>query len=534
MSEILEGDPTSFKEAMKSEHSHEWLNAMKSEMESMSINKVWDLVEIPKGAKTVGCKWVYKTKRDSKGNIERFKARLVAKGYTQKEGIDYKETFSPVSSKDSLRIIMALVAHYDLDLHQMDVKTAFLNGDLYEDVYMTQPEGFVVEGKEHLACHLKKSIYGLKQASRQWYLKFDQIIRQFGFRENKRDNCIYAKFRGSKYIFLVLYVDDILLASNDKNMVLETKRFLTSKFEMKDLGEASYVLGIEIYRDRHNGILGLSQKAYIEKILQKYNMSKCSASPAPIVKGDKFGKHQCPKNKYEAAQMESIPYTSAVGSIMYAQVCTRPDLAFVTGVLGRYQQNPEPEHWKLVKKTLRYLQGTKDLMLTYKRTDNLEVIGYSDSDFAGGGDDKKSTSGYIFTLAKGAISWKSSKQSVTASSTMEAEYVACHEATLQAMWLKNFVPGLRVVDSISKPLTLYCDNQPAIRYANNNMSLKCSRHIEIKYDVVKDRIQDQTISLKYISTKLMLADPLTKGLPPNVFKDHVTGMGLVEKPLILD
>jgi hypothetical protein len=303
---------------------------------------------------------------------------------------------------------------------------------------------------------------------------------------------------------------------------------------MKDLGEASYVLGIEIYRDRHNGILGLSQKAYIEKILQKYNMSKCSASPAPIVKGDKFGKHQCPKNKYEAAQMESIPYTSAVGSIMYAQVCTRPDLAFVTGVLGRYQQNPEPEHWKLVKKTLRYLQGTKDLMLTYKRTDNLEVIGYSDSDFAGGGDDKKSTSGYIFTLAKGAISWKSSKQSVTASSTMEAEYVACHEATLQAMWLKNFVPGLRVVDSISKPLTLYCDNQPAIRYANNNMSLKCSRHIEIKYDVVKDRIQDQTISLKYISTKLMLADPLTKGLPPNVFKDHVTGMGLVEKPLILD
>jgi len=203
-------------------------------------------------------------------------------------------------------------------------------------------------------------------------------------------------------------------------------------------------------------------------------------------------------------------------------------------MLGRYQSNPGLEHWKLAKKTLRYLQGTKSLMLTYKKSDNLEVIGYSDSDFAGCVDTKKSTSGYIFTLAEGAISWKSSKQSVTASSTMEAEYVACHEATGQALWLKNFIPGLRVVDSISKPLTIYCDNQPATLYANNNISLRSGKSIEIKYNVVKDRIQDQTISVKYISTKLMLADPLTKGLPPSVFQNHVTGMGLVEKPLILD
>jgi Reverse transcriptase (RNA-dependent DNA polymerase). len=223
---ILDIDPISFKEAMKSEHSSEWLKAMKDEIKSMSTNKVWDLVEIPEGAKTVGCKWVYKTKHDPKGNIERFKARLVAKGFTQREGIDYNETFSPVSTKDSFRIIMAVVAHYDLELHQMDVKTAFLNGDLYEDVYMAQPEGFVMKGKEHMGCHLKKSIYGLKQASRQWYLKFDQIIRQFGFKENKKDDCVYAKFKESKFIFLILYVDDILLASNDRNMLLETKKFL--------------------------------------------------------------------------------------------------------------------------------------------------------------------------------------------------------------------------------------------------------------------------------------------------------------------
>jgi hypothetical protein len=215
----MEGDPTSFEEAMRSAYSSKWLKAMEDEMRSMSINKLWDLEEIPTGAKTVGYKWVYKTKCDSKGNIERFKARLVAKGFTQREDIDYTETFSPVSCNDSLRIIMTLVAHYDLELHQMDIKTSFLNGDLLENVNMVQPKGFAIKGKERMGCHLRKFIYRLKQASRQWYLKFDETIRNFGFKENEEDNCIYAKFRSGKSIFLILYVDDILLASSDVGLL---------------------------------------------------------------------------------------------------------------------------------------------------------------------------------------------------------------------------------------------------------------------------------------------------------------------------
>jgi hypothetical protein len=171
----------------------------------------------------------------------------VAKDFTQREGVDYTETFSPVSCKDSLRIIMSLVAHYNLELHQMDVKTAFLNGDLLENVYMAQPKGFAVKEKEHMRCHLRKSIYGLNQASRQWYLKFDETIRNFDFKENEEDNCIFAKFSNGKFIFLILYVDDILLASSDVSLLLETKSFLSSNFDMKDLGEASFVLGIEIH-----------------------------------------------------------------------------------------------------------------------------------------------------------------------------------------------------------------------------------------------------------------------------------------------
>ncbi|CAL9026013.1 unnamed protein product, partial [Prunus brigantina] len=460
-------DSVLFSQAINCVDSAKWIDAMHDELKSMKQNEVWDLVELPEGCKQVGCKWVFKTKCDSNGNIERYKARLVAKGFTQKEGIDYKETFSPVSKKDSLRIIMALVAHYDLELHQMDVKTAFLNGSLEEEVYMDQPEGFSLKGKEHMVCKLKKSIYGLKQASRQWYLKFNDIVISFGFKENIVDRCIYLKVSGSKFMFLILYVDDILLASSDLGLLHETKKFLSKNFEMKDMGEASYVIGIEIFRDRSRGIVGLSQKAYIERVLERFGMENCSPSVAPIQKGDKFSLMQCPQNELESKRMESIPYASAVGSLMYAQTCTRPDISFAVGMLGRYQSNPGIDHWKAAKKVMRYLQGTKDYMLTFRRSDNLEVIGYSDSDFGGCVDTRRSTFGYLFLLAGGAISWKSAKQSSIASSTMEAEFVGCSKATNHGLWLRNFVSGLGVVDTIAKPLKIYCDNAAAVFFSKN-------------------------------------------------------------------
>jgi hypothetical protein len=256
------------------------------------------------------------------------------------------------------------------------------------------------------------------------------------------------------FIILILYMDDILLASGDNNLLHETKGFLSSNFDMKDLGDASYVLGIEIHQDRTKGVLGLSQKAYIEKVIIRYNMHECSTMPIPFMKGDKLGTFQSPRKQLEINEMKSIPYASLVGSIMYAQVCMHPDLAFVTGLLERFQSNPGIKHWKAAKKTLRYLQGTKHYMLTYKRTDNLEVIGYSDSDFTGCANSQKLAPGYVFTLANRAISWKSSKQRLTTSSMMYTKFIACYEALGHAMWLKKFILGLRVINSISKPLTI--------------------------------------------------------------------------------
>ena len=350
-------DPETFAQAMSCEKSRLWYNAMMDEMDSMNSNDVWDLIELPNGKRPIQCKWVYKTKKDSLGNIERYKARLVAKGFTQKEGINCTDTFSPVSKKDSLRIILALVAHFDLKLQKMDVKRIFLNGDLEEEVYIKQPEGFSSSDGEHLVCKLKKSIYGLKQASRQWYLKFHEVICSFGFEENIMDQCIYQKVSESKTCFLVLYVDDILLASNDKGLLYKVKQFLSRHFEMKDMGDASYVIGIKIDRDRDRYILGLSQNTYIQKVLERFGMKDCSPSVAPIVKGDKFYMNQCPRNDLEKEQMRNIPYASTVGSLMYAQVCTRPDIAFVVGMLGRYQSNPGLDHWRAAKKVMRYLQG---------------------------------------------------------------------------------------------------------------------------------------------------------------------------------
>ena len=353
------------------------------------------------------------------------------------------------------------------------------------------------------------------------------MIISFDFEVNLVDDCVYHKFCGSKHIFLVLYVDDILLASNDIGLLHETKRCLTKSFEMKDLGEASFVLGIEIHRDRSRGILGLSQKGYIEKVLKRYGMQDCKPGNTPVAKGDKFSLNQCPKNDFEEKEMQKIPYSSVVGSLMYAQVCTRPDIAYITGMLGRYLSNPGMDHWKAAKRVLRYLQRTKDFMLTYRRSDQLEIIGYTDSDFAGCQDSMKSTSGYVYLLAGGAVSWKSAKQSLIASSTMAAEFIACYEASNHGIWLQNFVTGLRIVDNIDRPLRLFCDNQSAVLYSNNNRSSMKSKHIDIKFLVVKERIQSGKLSIEHIGTNSMIADPLTKGLPPNMFHEHTARMGVI-------
>ena len=523
-------EPVSYKAALACPNSKHWLGAMQSEMDSMSENQVWDLVDLPEKVRPLQCKWIFKIKNGLDGRPEVFKARLVAKGFTQVHGLHYDETFAPVAMLRSIRIILAIAAFHDYEIWQMDVKTAFLNGILEEEVYMVQPEGFVDPKNPKMVCKLKRSIYGLKQASRSWNHRFDHVIKQNGFTRSVEEPCLYMKFSGSKVAFLVLYVDDILLIGNDVPMLASVKEFLGNQFQMKDLGEAQRILGIRIYRDRSNRMLALSQEDYLDKVLDKFKMKDSKRGFLPMGHGVHLSRTQCPSTPEDIERMKGIPYASAVGSIMYAMMCTRPDVSFALSMTSRYQANPGDGHWIAVKNILKYLRRTKDWFLVYGGDSELSVRGYTDASFQTDRDDSKSQSGYVFVLNGGAVCWRSSKQSVTADSTTEAEYIAASEAAKEAIWIRQFMEGLRVVPSVEEPIPLFCDNSGAIFQAKEPKSSNKSRHVLRKAHMIRDYVEQKEIAICKVDTEANVADPLTKALAQSRHEGHVNSMGLRRVP----
>ncbi|GJU87712.1 retrotransposon protein, putative, ty1-copia subclass [Tanacetum coccineum] len=326
------------------------------------------------------------------GNIHTYKACLVAKGFTQTYEVDYEETFSPVAYIKAIRILIAIVAYYDYEIWQMGVKIAFLNGLLNEDVYMVQPKGFVNPKHYGRVCKLQRSIYGLKQAYRSWNKRFDKEIKRYGFTQNPDEPCVYKKASGSIIVFLILYVDDILLMGNNIPMLQDVISWLGKCFAMKDLGEAAYILGIKIYRDRSRRLIALNQSAYINKTLKRYRMDTSKRGTIPMQPNVDLSNTQGPSTLAEVKQVKGIPYTSAVGSIMYAMRCTRPDVAFSHNLTSRYQQNPGESHWTAAKNILKYLRNTKDMFLVYggDSTTKLGVTCYTDTSWETSQDDLQS------------------------------------------------------------------------------------------------------------------------------------------------
>ncbi|GJS06672.1 putative retrotransposon protein [Tanacetum coccineum] len=332
------------------------------------------------------------------------------------------------------------------ELGDLDVKTAFLNGYLNEEVYMEQPEGFVSQKFPNRVCKLKRSIYGLKQAFRQWNKRYHDEIKKFEFNQNRDEPCVYVKASGSYVTFLILYVDDILIMGNNIPMLQDVKSYLGRCFAMKDLGEAAYILGIKIYRDRSNRLIGLCQSAYIEKILKKIYMEISERRMIPMQEKLKFSKSQGASTPVEIQCMQNIPYASAIGSIMYAVRCTRPDVTFAQNITSRFQQNPSKVHWTAVKNILK-------------------VSYYTDAGYLTDADDMKSQTGYVFVLNGGVVDWKSTKQSIFATSSTDAEYIAAFDASKEAVWIQKFIFGLGVVPTIKEPINMYCDNIRAITIA---------------------------------------------------------------------
>ena len=513
---MLENEPRTFQEAMASSETAFWKEAVNSEIESILSNHTWELVDLPPGNIPLSSKWIFKRKLKDDGTIDKYKARLVVKGYKQREGLDYFDTYSPVSRITSIRVLVALATVYGLQIHQMDVKTAFLNGDLEEEIYMEQPEGFITRGNEEKVCRLVKSLYGLKQAPKQWHAKFDNVMLSNGFKINECDKCVYIKNTLNHEVIVCLYVDDMLIISKDIVDINATKKMLAKRFDMKDLGVADFILGVKIYKTQHG--LALSQSHYISKVLGHFEYLNFKEVKTPIDVNLALAKNKGPSES-------QVDYARVLGCLMYIMNCTRPDIACVVSKLSRFTSNPNYTHWMAMRRVLGYLKHTQDYALHYKTY--LAVLeGYSDANWITGSNETKSTSGYVFTIGGGAVSWKSSKQTCIARSTMESEFIALDKAGEEAEWLRNFLEDIPFWPKPMASVCIHCDNQAAIGRAGSVMYNGKSRHIRRRHNTVRQLISSGVISVDYVKSKDNITDPLTKGLPRELVEKTSRGMGL--------
>jgi transposase InsO family protein len=520
---VLDDDPRNYSEAVRRLDSADWHRAMQTEFDSLIRNDTWgEPVELPRGANLIGCGWVYKTKRGKDGSIIKHKARLVARGNRQRYGVDYEETYAPVARYASIRCILAIVAHYDLELHQMDVKSAYLNGDLAETIYMRQPEGFVLKGKESLVLKLLKSLYGLKQAGRTWNIKMDSTLKSHGFTALDADQCIYIRRQNSILILISLYVDDLLIACNRVAELKLFKQQLTSEFDMEDLGEASFVLGIEIVRDRSIRTLTIKQGAYTRALVQRHGMEDCNAVAHPMIEGAKLERFDG-----QATESEIRLYQAMIGGIMWAAVFTRPDIAFAAARLSQYASNPSKQHKQAVLRVLRYLKGTADQGITYRgiepSTTQPSLLAYSDSDWAQDRDTRRSVTGYVFLLCGAAISWQSKRQHTVTLSSVEAEYQATVQTAKEAVWWRRFLTALG--HDMTEPTVLRSDSQGSIQLIKNGASgHDRTKHVDTWHHFLTELTDRKIIKMHHVGTADMAADILTKGLGRD---KHEAGMRML-------
>ncbi|KAD2393870.1 hypothetical protein E3N88_40847 [Mikania micrantha] len=463
-------DPITFSEAATKV---EWQLAMKEEIAALRKNTTWDLTDLPEGKNAVGVKWTYKTKVGPDGEVSRYKARLVAKGYSQIEGIDYTETFAPVARFETIRVVIAIAAHRGWKLHQLDVKTAFLNGELTDEIYVQQPEGFIVKGKEGKVYKLRKALYGLKQAPRAWYSKIDGYFLKNGFVRSYSEPTLYIKEsqdQGTMYV--CLYVDDIVCTSSCDELIMNFKRSMTSEFEMSDMGLLKFFLGLEVTQT-NDGVF-VCQSQYAKNLLKKFGLNNSKTETTPMNVSEKLHQND------GSGKADDVNYRSAVGGLIYL-THTRPYLAYSVSVVSRFMQNPSKVHQGAVRCILRYVAGTYKMGLWYGKDKELRLLGYTYSDWGGCVDDRKSVSTNIFMMGNSAVSWSSRKQSSVALSSSEVEYISASAAACQGIWLRRILEDFGLFQN--GPTVILCDNKSAINLSRNPIMHSRSKHIELKHRI---------------------------------------------------
>jgi transposase InsO family protein len=515
-------EPRSRREALSLPDANEWQAAIEEELVSLEKNETWRVIARPTNRKVIDGRWVFKAKKDEDGNLARYKARYVARGYSQVPGVDYVDTYSPVAATDSQRIVLSKVAAENLEAYQVDIETSFQHQKVREELYIELPEGFAFPPGTKRATHcgrLIKALYGLKQAAFELNDRLTKLLVEAGYVFANADACVFYRRVGTSYLIATMHIDDMLVATTDKDMYEQLVRTLGKQFPIKDLGSISHLLGCKIVRDRGARMLSISQGAYARDVITRFNMQ--GAKPVSTPSSTSIQLRKC---SVQDSEIE-FPYREAVGSLMYLAVMTRPDLAEAVNAVARFVDHPTPIHVVAVKRILRYLKGTLDHGICFHGPNDLIV--YCDSNWAADQDDRRSTSGMLAMMNGGTIAYFSRKQKSVALSSSEAEYIAASEAARAVVCLRNLLKELPGVPLKNEPTIVYEDNQGCIAMANAEGLGKRAKHIDVRVHYLRETIKKGDIELRYLPTHEMLADMLTKPIPRDKHEQHRKAMNVI-------
>jgi hypothetical protein len=515
--------PQNFKQAKASHESGEWDKAIEQELTAMIDNQVYELVDLPKSRKTVKSRWVFTKK--SNGT---FKARLVARGFSQMHGVDFTETYAPTAKHDSLRLLLALAAGKKWKISQLDVSTAFLNGELEEEIYLDLPEGFQTNDPKKV-WRLKKTLYGLKQSPRIWNQTIAKFFVDLGFYRCIADQSVFI-LRGEEFVLIILlYVDDMLIFGSDPKEIDWIQQELTNRFKIHEIANGEEFVGYQIIKDETNQTISINQNNFLYKLLNETKFEVCRNANTPFEPKTAVVSSDTPMTAEEREFMSTIPYRSVVGSLNYLACGSRPDIAFATNQLSKVLNNPRPEHWRAVERVLSYLQRVPKYSITYKGISanneaTVQIKAFSDADFGGGDpEDPKSISAYAFILNEGIISWSSKKQETTARSSTESELVAADHCSRHALWSRSILGELGFGELC---IPIFSDNKSTIAICEKTETSSRSKHINIQYHAIKESLDRKQLSLTYVETENNLADPMTKALTGPIMLRFIEAWGL--------
>lgn len=516
LSSHIPAEPRTVKQALKDKR---WRGAMSTKIDAFAVNRTFDLVPRLSHYNVVGCKWLFKNKFFSSGFLDRCKARLVAKGYKQEFGRDYYDTFSPVIKSTTLRIVLDIAVTRGWPLQQLDVNNAFLQGTLEDEVYMEQPPGFIDPDHPDYVCRLNKAVYGLKQAPRGWYLELKTFLLSIGFKNSLSDTSLFVLQQGNTFVYLLVYVDDILVTGNSTKAIQQVLSLLADRFSVKDAEDLNYFLGLEAHRTPKG--LHLSQRKYILDLLHQHNMANAKPVSTPMMSSPKLTLHT------GTPLSDPTPYRNLVGSLQYLAF-TRPDIAYAVNKLSQFMHKPTEDHWTAGKRVLRYLAGTSTHGIFFSTINNLNLHAYSDADWGGDSDDYISTNAYITYLGCNPVSWSAKKQSGVARSSTEAEYRAIANTAAELSWICNLLTELGVI--LQQTPVVYCDNVGATFLCANPVFHSRMKHVALDYHFIRGHIQQGSLRVAHVLTQDQLADALTKPLVRAKFIDFRSKIGVAIAP----